>query len=113
MSNAYRKFCCLQKTKDIYSDIAKDIETAFDTSNQELDIPLPKGKKASNWFDERCIRWEIMEELAPLMTKGDSYVTEKNVEDKKPEGAKKMCHGKNLDLKTINIAQKQFNLKAK
>ena len=56
MSNAYRKFCCLQKTKDIYSDIAKDIEAAFDTSNQELDIPLPKGKKASNWFDERFIK---------------------------------------------------------
>ena len=96
MSNAYRKFCCLQKTKDIYSDIAKDIETAFDTSNQELDIPLPKGKKASNQFDERCIRWEIMEEFAALMTKGDSYGTEKNVEDKKTQRHKKDVSWKKL-----------------
>ena len=91
MLNAYRKFCCLHKTKDIYSDIAKDIETAFDTSNYELDIPLAIGKKASHWFDERCIRWEIMEESAALMTKADSYVTEKNVEDKKNPKAQKRC----------------------
>ena len=32
------------KTCDIYKDIAKDIETRFDTSNYELDRPLPKGK---------------------------------------------------------------------
>ena len=32
------------KTEDIYSDIAKDIETRFYTSNNELDRPLPKGK---------------------------------------------------------------------
>ena len=25
-------------------DIARDVETRFDTSNYELDIPLPKGK---------------------------------------------------------------------
>ena len=29
---------------DIYKDIAEDIETRFDTSNCELDRPLPKGK---------------------------------------------------------------------
>ena len=32
------------KSKDIYSDIAKDVETKFDTSNYELDRPLHKGK---------------------------------------------------------------------
>ena len=32
------------KTEDIYSDIVKDIERRFDTSNNELDRPLPKGK---------------------------------------------------------------------
>ena len=30
---------------DIYKDIAEDVETRFDTSNYELDRPLPKGKK--------------------------------------------------------------------
>ena len=29
---------------DIYKDIAKDVETRFDTSNYELDRSLPKGK---------------------------------------------------------------------
>ena len=30
------------KTGDIYKDIAEDIETKFDTSNFELERPLPK-----------------------------------------------------------------------
>ena len=29
------------KTDDIYKDIAEDIETRFDTSNYEIDRPLP------------------------------------------------------------------------
>ena len=32
------------KANDIYRDIAEDVETRFDTSNYELDIPLPRGK---------------------------------------------------------------------
>ena len=32
------------KTKDIYKDIAEGVETRFDTSNFELNRPLPKGK---------------------------------------------------------------------
>ena len=32
------------KTDNIYKDIAEDVETRFDTSNFELDRPLPKGK---------------------------------------------------------------------
>ena len=32
------------KTDGIYKDIAEDVETRFDTSNYELDKPLPKGK---------------------------------------------------------------------
>ena len=33
------------KAKYIYKDLAEDVETRFDTSNFELDRPLPKGKK--------------------------------------------------------------------
>ena len=29
---------------DIYKDIAEDLEKRFDTSNFEIDRPLPKGK---------------------------------------------------------------------
>ena len=32
------------KTEDIYKDIAEDAETRFDTSNVEIDRPLPMGK---------------------------------------------------------------------
>ena len=41
-------------TNDIYKDIAEDTETMFDTSNFELDKPLPKGKnKKNNWINEK------------------------------------------------------------
>ena len=33
------------KTEGIYVDITKDFQTRFDTSNYELDRPIPKGKK--------------------------------------------------------------------
>ena len=33
------------KTNDIYKDIAGDIKARLDTSNYELDGPLPQGKK--------------------------------------------------------------------
>ena len=32
------------RTDNICKDISEDIETRFDTSNYELDRPLPKGK---------------------------------------------------------------------
>ena len=32
-------------TNYIYKDIGEDVETKFDTSNYELDRPLPKWKK--------------------------------------------------------------------
>ena len=32
------------KTKDFYKDIAGDVEKMFDTSNYEVDRPLPTGK---------------------------------------------------------------------
>ena len=32
------------KTEDVYEEIADDVGKRFDTSNYEVDIPLPKGK---------------------------------------------------------------------
>ena len=47
-------FIVCVKTDDIYKVIAEDVETRFDTSNNELDRPLPKGKnKKCNWINER------------------------------------------------------------
>ena len=34
----------MHKKDDIYKDIAEDVEIIFNTSNYELDRPLPKGK---------------------------------------------------------------------
>ena len=42
------------KTNYTYSNIAKDAETRFSTSNYELDRPLPKRENIkSNWTNER------------------------------------------------------------
>ena len=42
------------KAKGIYLDIGKDVEARFNTSNYELEKPLPKRKKQkSYWINER------------------------------------------------------------
>ena len=38
-------FMVYMKIDYIYKDIAKDVETRCETSNYELDRPLPKGKR--------------------------------------------------------------------
>ena len=39
------------ETQHIYVDIAKDTETISDTSNYELERPLPRGKNTkSSWI---------------------------------------------------------------
>ena len=40
----WTKICCKSKTVDIYKDVAEDDETMFDTSDYELDTPVPKVK---------------------------------------------------------------------
>ena len=39
-----QRFIVHVKTDDIYKDIAEDVETRSDTSNFEIDRPLPKEK---------------------------------------------------------------------
>ena len=53
--------CCMDtdsfiahvKTNEIYKDITEDVEKRFRTSNFEIDRPLPKGKKQSNWTNKK------------------------------------------------------------
>ena len=55
----YRLFHCIHKNGWYLEEIVEDVETRFDTSNYELDRPLPKGKKEkSNWINDRWIRWK-------------------------------------------------------
>ena len=41
------------RTDDIYEDIAENVKSRFDTSNYELDRPLPRGKKEKVLINER------------------------------------------------------------
>ena len=41
--NGHTQFHFTYENKDISTDIAEDVETTFDTSSYELDMPLPKG----------------------------------------------------------------------
>ena len=70
------------KTEDIYKDIAEDVETRFDTSNVEIDRPLPMGK------NEKVIG------LIWLRAKTYSYLKDNSDEDKKSKRDKKACHKK-------------------
>ena len=69
------------KTDDIYKDIAEDVETRFDTSNYELDRPLPKGKN------------KIVIGFVRLRAKNYRYLIDDGSKDKKAKGTKK-CHKK-------------------
>ena len=72
------------KTDDIYKDIAENVETTFDTSNFELNRPLPKGKNKKviglmkDEFNE-----QIMKEFVWLRAKTYSYLKDNEQEDKK------------------------------
>ena len=63
------------KPGDIYKDIVENVETRFDTSNNELDRPLPKGKNKKViglMKDELC--GNIMRKFVRLRVKTCSYL---------------------------------------
>ena len=63
------------KTKGFYEDIANDVEKRFDTSNYEVNRPLPTGKnkkKIRLMKDE--LRGKIMTEFVALRPKTYSYL---------------------------------------
>ena len=58
------------KTEDIYKDIVEDVETRFDTSNFEIDRPLPKEKnKKVNRLIKDELGGQIMKEFVGLRAK--------------------------------------------
>ena len=83
------------KTSDVYKDIAKDVETTFDTSNYELDMALPKGKnKKVLILMKDKLGGKIMTKFVGLRAKTYSYLKDDDSEDKKAKGTKKVCHKK-------------------
>ena len=77
------------KTEDFYKDIANDVEKRFDTSNYEVDRPLPteKIKKIGLMKDE--LGGKIMTEFVALRPKTYSHLTDDCEEDKKAKITKK------------------------
>ena len=78
------------KTEDFYKDIADDFEKRFDTSNYEVDRPLPTGKnKKVIGLMKDELGGKIMTEFVALRPKTYSYLTDDCEEDKKGKGTKK------------------------
>ena len=78
------------KTKDFYKDIAQDVQEWFDTSNYNVDRPLPKGKnKKVIGLMKDELGGGIITEFIALRPKTCSYATDKFIEMKKAKGTKK------------------------
>ena len=78
------------KTNDFYEDIANDVENRFDTSNYEVNRPLPMGKnKKIIGLMKDELGGKIITEFVTLRPKNYSYLTDDGKEDKKAKGTKK------------------------
>ena len=83
------------KTDVFYKDIAQDVETRFDTSNNKLNRPLPKGKnKKVNGVMKDELVGKIMKEFIEFKEKTYSYLIDESSEDKKAKGTKKCVRKK-------------------
>ena len=78
------------KTNDFSEDIASDIENRFDTSNYEVNRPLPKrkNKKIIGLMKDE-LGGKIITEFVTLRPKTYSFLTDDGKEDKKAKGTKK------------------------
>ena len=78
------------KTNDFYEDIANDVENMFDTSNYEVNRPLPtrKNKKVIGLMKDE-LGGKIITEVITLRPKTYSFLTDDGKEDKKAKGTKK------------------------
>ena len=86
-------FIVFIETDDIYKNIAEDVETRFDTSNYELDRPLPKGKtKKVTGFMKDELGGKVTTIFAGLRGKTYVYLVDDGG-NKKAKGTKK-CHKK-------------------
>ena len=78
------------KTNDFYKDISIDVDKRFDTSNYELNRPLPTGKnKKVIGLMKDELGGKIITEFVTLRPKTYSYLTDDGKEDKKAKGTKK------------------------
>ena len=78
------------KTKDFYKDISSDVDKRFNTSNYEVNRPLPtrKNKKVIGLMKDE-LGGKIITEFVSLRPKTNSYLTDDGKEDKKAKRTKK------------------------
>ena len=75
------------KTVDFYKDIADDVEKKFDTSNYDVNRPLPTEKnKKTNGIMKNELGGKIMTEFVALRPETHSYLTDDRKEDKRAKG---------------------------
>ena len=78
------------KTNYFYNNISNDVEKRFDTSNYEVNRPLPTGKnKKVIGLMKDELGGNIITEFVTLRPKTYSYLTSDGKEDKKAKGTKK------------------------
>ena len=78
------------KTEDFYKDITNDVEKRFDTSNYEVNRPLPTGKsKKVIGLMKDELGGKTITEFVTLRPKTYSYLINDCKEDKKAKGTKK------------------------
>ena len=96
--NNYAKLCYMDtdsfvmniKTNDFYKDIASDVQNRFDTSNYEVNRPLPTGKnKKIIGLMKDELGEKIITKFVTLRPKAYSFLTDDGKEDKKAKGTKK------------------------
>ena len=86
------------KKDDIYKDIAKDVETRFDTSSYELEytsIERPLSKEKIGLMKDE-LSGKLMTKFVGLRAKTYSYLIDDGSEDKKAKGTK-------FENKTLNL----------
>ena len=78
------------KTNDFYKDISNNVENRFDTSNYEVNRPLPigKSKKVIGLMKDE-LGGKIITEFVTLRPKTYSFLTDDGKENKKAKGTKK------------------------
>ena len=78
------------KTNDFYKNIFNDVENRFETSNYEVNRPLPtrKNKKVIGLMKDE-LGGKIITEFVTLRPKTYSFLTDDGKEDKKAKGTKK------------------------
>ena len=88
MLHGYRQCHSLHKKR---VDIAKDVETRFDTSNYELEISFLEEKKVIGLMKDE-LDANLMTEFATLKPKTYSYLIDNDDENKNGKDKKKVRH---------------------